>query len=244
MPVAIQTPAHAERLLVNHDWHLIHLAVTAHATDPASDMDGMIEVHVIGRFMDPLPSNRGTTRPAHSHRLKLRAVCFDRLVAIHARLRGRDLRDGRLLDTGVAVEARQPQAAGVLLVGELDWLDRREADARVLGRLVVVQTRQAKDGREDRSGGHAANPGISLPSEDESQDCLLALISEIEQGAIMAPICKEELGYPRKNGRPHILRNRQSQVVLGTDRARHDFLGQQSATKNPTDAMIRIVGPP
>jgi hypothetical protein len=197
MPVAIQTPPHAERLLVNHDWHLIHFAVTAHATDPAFDMDGMIEVNVIGRLMDPLPSNRVTTRPAHSHRFKLPAVCFDRLVAIHARLRRRDLRDGRLLDTGVAVEAREPQAARVLLVGERDWLDRREADARVLGRPVVVQTRQAKDGREDRSGGRAANQGISLPREDEGQDCLLALISEIEQAAIMAPICKDELGYSR-----------------------------------------------
>ncbi len=151
MAVAIQTPAHAERLVVHDDRHLVDLAVTTDATDPAPHMNRMVEVNVVRCPMNPHPVNRVATRPTDPKGFELRAVRLDGLVAVHARLGGRDFRDRRILDVRMAVEAGHPQPAGVLLVRERDRLDRRVADARVLGRPVVIQARHAEDSREDHS---------------------------------------------------------------------------------------------
>jgi hypothetical protein len=70
----------------------------------------------------------------------------------------------------MTVEAGHPQLASVLLVRERDRLGRRIADARVLGRAVVIKARHAEDRQEDRSGDRSAKPGVSAPREDQGQD--------------------------------------------------------------------------
>ena len=55
MPVAIEAPTHAQRLVVRDDGHLVDLAVAAFASDSAFHVDGMIEIDVIRRLVNPLP---------------------------------------------------------------------------------------------------------------------------------------------------------------------------------------------
>ncbi len=45
--VAIQAPAHAERLFLGDHWHLIDAAVTRDTADPALNVSAVVEVHVV-----------------------------------------------------------------------------------------------------------------------------------------------------------------------------------------------------
>ena len=53
--MAFQTPTHAVRLRVVDHFHMIHMSVAGDATDPTIHVDGMVEVNVIGRFVNPHP---------------------------------------------------------------------------------------------------------------------------------------------------------------------------------------------
>ena len=56
--MALQTPAHAVRFGVIDDFHVIDLAVAGDTAHAAVHVDGVVEINVVRRLVDPDPRNR------------------------------------------------------------------------------------------------------------------------------------------------------------------------------------------
>src|SRR5262245_41362864 len=158
MAVAVQTPAHAQRLFVDDDRHLVDLAMTAHAADAAVDVLGVIEERVVGQPMHALPFDGNALLVALAHLGKERAGWLDGLVTVHVRLRVGDGGMRRALDVRMAVDARHAQLAGMQLMRERHWLLRRIADPREFG-----PQRQPGSGAKQPNSQHA--PAEYLPEQ-------------------------------------------------------------------------------
>ena len=72
--MALETPAHAERLGLVDRLHVIDLAVATHATDAAVHVRRVVEVGVVGHVVDFHPGDRLPGGPAIADRLELRVV--------------------------------------------------------------------------------------------------------------------------------------------------------------------------
>ena len=68
--MAIEAPAHDERLLLLDDFHLINPTVTFHAADAAVDMRGVVEKHVVRQLVDAHPLHWLVTRRTVADRLQ------------------------------------------------------------------------------------------------------------------------------------------------------------------------------
>jgi hypothetical protein len=145
----------------------------------------------------------------------------------------------------MAMQARQSQVAGMLLVRKRDGLRRSVTDARVLGRRVVVQSRDAKKGRKDHASGRSANPEVSLRGEDKGHSTLLTLVSDSDHAAIIAPTFAEVFGEPRRNSRTPILRKRHYRKSLAANPGHARFLGkgkQVAIKKTPPTRLLASWG--
>jgi len=103
--MAVQAETHAERLCVSNDFHLVDLAVALIAGNTAADVDGVVEINVVRKFVHSLPVDRITRRVAGADRREQRAVRLDVRVAVHAGLRRRQIGPAGLLDIAMAVAA-------------------------------------------------------------------------------------------------------------------------------------------
>ena len=94
--VAVEAPAHAQRLGLLHDLHLLDVAVAAHAADPGAHVGAVVEVGVLPELVHPHPAHGGAGPGALADRA--RAAALSRLhhaVAVHAGLGRRDVGDRR-----------------------------------------------------------------------------------------------------------------------------------------------------
>ena len=122
-----------------HFFHLVDPSVTLHATDPPVDVNGVIEINIIGRFVNANPWN-GISGAEHSVTVyvftfgeesvlvrvfaKIRfadgleqgGVRLDILVTGHANVGGWDACVRRLVDRVVTIPAVQAQLTGMKLV--------------------------------------------------------------------------------------------------------------------------------
>lgn len=87
--MAVQAPAHAKRLVMGDDLHLVHISVALYARNAAIYVNRVIEVNVVRRFMYPYPWYRFSGSEACAHWLEQGAICLDRAVARHAGTRRR-----------------------------------------------------------------------------------------------------------------------------------------------------------
>src|SRR6185503_18814614 len=126
--VAVETPAHADRLGLRDDLHLIDPPVTAHAAYAAREVHLVIEVDVVGKVVDADPRHRIAALPAVVDRAQARRVRLHDVVAAHARLRVGHHRLEAALDVRVAIAAVEAELSGVLPVAEGHGLHRRVAD--------------------------------------------------------------------------------------------------------------------
>lgn len=86
MAMTFQAPAHALRLILHHRLHVIDIPVAADATDAAVHVDRVIEIDVVGDFVNPHPVNRLARAPTVIQRRQLGAVFLDLRVAVHTSL--------------------------------------------------------------------------------------------------------------------------------------------------------------
>ena len=117
--MALQAPAHAERLDLVNLVHLVDPAVASDAADAASHMGAVVEVgdSRAGRGLAPTESGLPVAQLSRTGNSS-RAVRRDPLVAVHADARRRHGREGGLLDRRVAVAAVHAQLARVQRVAE------------------------------------------------------------------------------------------------------------------------------
>lgn len=96
-----------------HFIHLVDLAVAVDAGDPAADMDGVVEIDVIRRFVDLDPRDGLAGVEGLPDELQFRGILGHGRMAIHARGGCRDVGEPRLVDGVVAITTVNAQLVGV-----------------------------------------------------------------------------------------------------------------------------------
>ena len=98
IPVAVQTPGHAERLHLLDDVHLRYIAMATETPHTGIQVSSVIEIHKIRQLVHFHPLDRGLGRIALANRQQLLAFRKDNLMAIHASLRRGNIRLRGALD--------------------------------------------------------------------------------------------------------------------------------------------------
>jgi hypothetical protein len=160
--VTLETPAHAEGLDETNLLHFRDVTVAGLASNSLADVNAVIEISVVGRFVDANPVDRLTRIRTRQEWGDPRVVSSDEGVTVHTGLCGRQRCGGRDLDGGVAVTTIDPELPGVELVAVRHGLTRHVAYIGVLGRKVVPDTRHYQDdggeGAADDIAGNFVDP--------------------------------------------------------------------------------------
>lgn len=172
-----------------NDLHLVDLAVTFDARDAARNVNGVVEVNVIGGLVNFDPRNRIPRSIALAHGGEQGAVGLDLVMAVHAGLSGRHIGVTRLLDVAMAVTTIHAELTGVERVAERNGLHRGVADARILRRRVVSDA-----GRHDAGG-----------ESDEDQDLKRQFVNRL----------REKLGHDERGGSGGGLEGAELRCTLG-----------------------------
>ena len=122
--MAVQAPLHLQRVLLIHQRHLVHAAMTAGAANALVHMDRVIEVHIIRQIMHLDPEDRLARRPAIAHRSQQVGIRPDLRVTVDTGLGRGNARVARFLHRRVTVLALQAQTLYVVLVAERNRLVR------------------------------------------------------------------------------------------------------------------------
>ena len=147
--VAVEAPAHAEGRHLSDRFHLVDAAVAGDAANPCAHVRVMGEVGVVGKVVNANPAHRPAALSAFTNRCKRLAVPLHGLMAVHAGLRGRNVRDRRNLDRGVTVSAIETKLADVELVAVRDRLNGTVAHVGVpRGKESTRRPRSRASGRE------------------------------------------------------------------------------------------------
>src|SRR6187431_2211115 len=96
--MAVQAPAHAERLVLVNLFHLVDPAVTTHAADAAGHVGAVVEVGVVREVVDLHPLDGFARLVAFADRRKLGTRRPDLAMTIHAGLGRGDGRVRTVLD--------------------------------------------------------------------------------------------------------------------------------------------------
>ena len=120
--MAVKAPFHLQRRLLDHQRHAIDAAVARFTADALPDVDAVIEVNEVRQIVHAHPVERLVVAEAGAHRLEIRAGVPDLRVTVDARLGRRDAGRRRDLNRGMAIATLDADAAGVVLVAELDRL--------------------------------------------------------------------------------------------------------------------------
>ena len=169
--MAFQTERHAERFVVVNFHHLVNPAVTLYAANATVDVDGMVEINVVGSFVDSDPRYGWTIENAISvyilfsgklavfvrvlsvvgrtNGFEQRGVGFDRFVTRHAHVGRGNACMSRFVDGSVTISAIKAELASVELVVVGYGLGGLIAYSRVFGGSIV------SDAGNNGSPGHA-----------------------------------------------------------------------------------------
>ena len=74
LTVTIEAPPHAERLVLEHNLHVVDPTVTRHAADTALNVCSVVKVYVVWKVVDANPLDRFSTFPACANRRELIAL--------------------------------------------------------------------------------------------------------------------------------------------------------------------------
>ena len=169
--MAFQTKRHAERFVVVNFHHLVNPAVTLYAANATVDVDGMVEINIVGSFVDSDPRYGWTIENAISvyilfsgkfavfvgilseigrtNGFEQRGVSFDRIVTGHADVGRGDACVSRFVDGSVAIPAIKAEFAGMKFVVVGYGLCRLIAYSGVFRGCVIG------DAGNNSSSGHA-----------------------------------------------------------------------------------------
>ena len=144
--VAIEAKLHREGFGAHGERHLVDASVAFHASDPAIDMDRVIELHIVGKLRHSVPAYRLTGRLALPHRFKNFSVRPDLGMAGHASMCGRKTSLWTFFHAGVTVTAINPVIEDVMLVAERNRLLTHPSDLGLVtgSRIIPASQRQTE----------------------------------------------------------------------------------------------------
>lgn len=137
--MTIETPPHAQRLLLLYHYHLGHITMTTYAPHTSTDVNGMIEISVLTQCVNANPLDRHARRPAFADGQQLVALGKNQCVAIHADRSRWHVSRCRFLNRIMTVAAIQTEFAGVEFVAVRNGLSWSVTDIGVLWRTVVPE---------------------------------------------------------------------------------------------------------
>ena len=159
MAMTIEAKGHAQGFGMMDFHHLVDPPVAFHATYPSVDMDGMVEIDVIGCLVYAYPRNGWTIEDAVAigilvsgeiavpvgvfpvigdpDRFEERRVALDGFVAGHADVGGGDAGASRLVYRMVAIPTVQPKLSCVKAVVVADGLCRLISYPGIFGGCVI-----------------------------------------------------------------------------------------------------------
>src|SRR5688572_1494528 len=150
--VAVEAPAHAERLLLGNLLHAVDAPVAGHAADATRDVGAVVEEDVVRQIVHLDPLDRGAGGVALANGQELRAVFAHQPVTVHASLGWRNRRVTRLIHRVVAVATVDPELAGVQRVAVRNGLLGLVAHIRRLrGKPVPNECGQVDGSSAERS---------------------------------------------------------------------------------------------
>lgn len=152
--MAVQTPAHAQRLRLTNFFHLVDAAMAGNASNALSYVNGVIEVGMLRKHVHLHPLNWLSRFVGVTHELKPRAFCLNHAVATHAGFCRRNGSKGSTFNRAVAIPTIHAHLACVQLVAERHRLLRRVADISPLWRKKVPNE---KNHTNESNGGTNRN---------------------------------------------------------------------------------------
>src|SRR5471032_1786130 len=150
--VALEAPAHGQRLRLLHRGHLVDAAVAGDAADALLHVDCMVEVDEMWQLVDLVPDDGPVREVALTNRRELGALVPDLLVAIEAEAGRRNSRPLRLLHQIMAVATIDAFVADVMAMVELH---------RLIDRVLLLG--------EERSAYVNHRPGDETPAAQQRE---------------------------------------------------------------------------
>ena len=162
--VAIEAPTHRKRADLVNDLHFVDVAVATLAGNPAIDVRGVVEIHVIGCFVhfDPLDRLAVVARVGRIHRFvkrsQFRAIPLHVLVAVPASAASRNIGNTGDIHERMTVAAVQTELIDV------DFMGKRNRLRRLIPDILRLRCRVIRD-----SKGNARRYGPAADSDLERQ---------------------------------------------------------------------------
>ena len=122
--MALEAPAHVQGLHLAHLDHLIHPAVTRHATHAGRHVRLVVKINVIGKTMNLHPRHRLSAGIAVPNRRQLRTLRLHLRMAVHADFRRRNRGIRSLRHRVMTIGAVHAKIAGMQLVTVRNGLHR------------------------------------------------------------------------------------------------------------------------
>ena len=142
--VTVEAPAHAERRHLGDRFHLVDATVAGDTADSPRHVHVVREIGVVGKIVDANPAHRLVVRGAGSNRCERLTVPHHGQMAVHAGLRGRNVRNGGYLDRGMTIPTIDIELAGVEFVAVRDGLNGTVADVCIPGGKKVPDSRNCE----------------------------------------------------------------------------------------------------
>ena len=189
--MAIDAPAHVERIGAVGQRHLANRPVAGGAAYSFIHMNAVVEVDEIRHGVDARPFQRLVRGVTGAHGLQHGTVQPQFGVATHADLRGGNARVGRLLHRGVAVAAIDAVVGNVMLVAEGNRLLPRHIDVGIVGGLVDGKNEIPQPSHdEDRAIDRHLGDRVRAAMEDLRHRTILPDASEEDfpPAAVVTPV--------------------------------------------------------
>jgi len=135
--VAFQTPTHAVGLGVIDDLHVIDVSMAGNAANASIYVHRMVEVNVVGSFMNPNPGDWIACFPRFPYGTEFGTLRLNLCVTVHASLCAGHVGVRRFFNPCMAVTTIHTELIDVKRVVEGDRLRRLVADACVFWGKVV-----------------------------------------------------------------------------------------------------------
>jgi len=158
--MAFQAERHAEGFRVSNLVHLVDRPVALDTTETPVHVHRMIEIDVIGHFVDLHPGDRLARVETLPHQCQPRIVLEHLIVAIHASRCRRDIRIPRLFHGIVTVTAIQTKLIRVDGMGKAHRLDRLIPHPRVLRCEIIPSTRRDRAPNDHGASDHFSRKPI------------------------------------------------------------------------------------
>ena len=139
--------------------------MAAFAAYPVVGVNGVAELGVVRELVNLDPLNGLASGPAFTDWEQLEGLGPNLAVAVHARLRSRDIRVGRFLHIRVAVLAADAQFASVKAVAVFNRLLGSVTDVRVLWREIIPDKKDGEDAACKRPGEGQVREYVRLSGE-------------------------------------------------------------------------------